>query len=147
MQYAIKIINMSKSTKRRSFLARTMAALAGVGLLSTKATAQERVQEKFLHIVFFWFKNPNNTAAIDDFIEGVETYLQRIDVIQTYHIGKPAGTPREVVDNSYSVSFVLSFKSRKDQDTYQAHQAHKDYIAEYQHLWERVRVYATWSET
>ena len=136
---------MSTPTKRRSFLAKSLGLLATIGFLPRRAKAQERVQERFLHVVFFWFKNPNYESAIDDFIEGVETYLQQIDVIQTYHIGKPAGTPREVVDNSYSVSLVLSFDSKADQDTYQAHQAHKDYIAEYQYLWERVQVYDSWS--
>ena len=78
-------------------------------------------------------------------MEGLVPHLERIDTIQTYHLGKPAGTPRDVVDNSYSVSLVLSFDSKADQDAYQAHQEHKDYIKKYQHLWERVQVYDSWS--
>ncbi|MEM9326982.1 MAG: Dabb family protein [Bacteroidota bacterium] len=140
-----KVTNMSTPTKRRSFLAKAFAGLTTLGLAPVAAHAQDRVEENFLHVVFFWFRNPNYEKSIIEFMQGLEPYLQRIDTIETYHIGRPAGTPRDVVDNSYSVSLVLSFKSKEDQDIYQEHQAHKDYIKRYQHLWERVQVYDTWS--
>ena len=57
------------------------------------------------------------------------------------HIGIPAQTPRDVVDNSYGYSLVCVFKNKEDQDIYQAHVAHKKFIKDTSMLWEKVVVY------
>ncbi len=136
---------MATPTKRRSFLARTLGSLAAISWLPFHAKAQDRSKGKFFHIVFFWFKNPDSEGKIKDFMKGTEAFFQKVDVIQTYHIGRPAKTPREVVDNSYTVSAVVTFNSKEDQDEYQAHQAHLDFIDDYSDLWERVKVYDSWT--
>ncbi len=57
------------------------------------------------------------------------------------HIGKPAKTNREVIDNTYTYSLVLSFKNKEMQDKYQTEPGHLKFIQESEALWEKVLVY------
>lgn len=69
--------------------------------------------------------------------------LSRADTIRNFHIGIPADTPRDVADNTYSVSWLVFFDSRDDHDMYQTDPVHLQFIAECSHLWERVVVFDT----
>ena len=89
--------------KRRTFLATT--PLIGA-VLPTQKTAAE---PKLLHHVFFWLKNPGNTADRAQLIKGLKS-LSGIPSIQKMHIGVLASTEkREVVDTSWDVSELMYF--------------------------------------
>jgi hypothetical protein len=60
-------------------------------------------------------------------------------------VGEPAGTPREVVDNSYTVCLAATFASKEDQDIYQDHPIHQQYVEDNQDKWTRVQVYDSWA--
>ena len=65
-----------------------------------------------------------------------------IDTVRGIHIGVPADTEqRGVVDGSYSASELLFFDDVAGQNAYQVHSIHKQFIADCEHLWERVVVY------
>lgn len=130
---------------KRAFFKKVSAIFAAVGIAPLAVTAQDKLPGRFVHMVFFWMKDPNDEKTIKAFKAGTKDFFSKVEVIKTYHIGSPAGTPREVVDNSYQVSLVVTFESKEDQDIYQAHQAHLDYIETYKHLWERVQVYDSWA--
>lgn len=119
--------------------------MAVLGLAPLAVKAQNNFPGRFVHMVFFWMNDPDDEKTIKKFMKGTEAFFKKVDEIKTYHIGTPAGTPRDVVDGSYQVSLVVTFESKEDQDVYQAHQAHLDYIEEYKHLWERVQVYDSWA--
>ena len=68
-------------------------------------------------------------------------FIDHVDMIKSQHIGTPAGTDRPVIDNSWTFSLILSFDSKKEQDKYQEHQLHKDFIANASSLWDKVLVY------
>jgi len=68
-------------------------------------------------------------------------FIDNVDLIRTKHIGTPADTDREVIDNSWSYSLILSFDSKKEHDLYQEHKLHKDFIKNASSLWKRVQVY------
>jgi hypothetical protein len=58
------------------------------------------------------------------------------------HIGVPASTEeRDVVDHSYSVSYMAFFDSKEDQDIYQTHPIHLKFVEDNSHLWKKVVVY------
>jgi hypothetical protein len=61
--------------------------------------------------------------------------------IKTKHVGTPADTEREVIDNSYSYCLVVTFDSKKEHDIYQDHTLHKQFIENASDLWEKVLVY------
>lgn len=120
--------------------------MATLGLAPLAVQAQDKFPGRFVHMVFFWMnEDAQDEKTIKKFMKGTEAFFKKVDKIKTYHIGKPAGTPRDVVDGSYQVSLVVTFDSKADQDVYQAHQAHLDYIEEYKGLWKRVQVYDSWA--
>jgi hypothetical protein len=94
----------------------------------------------FVHHVYFWLKNPASQQDLQDLTAGLDR-LSTVKTIRQFHVGKPAGTHRDVIDGSYSVSWLLFFESRADQDSYQEDPIHKQFVAECSHLWEKVVVY------
>ncbi len=129
---------------RRSF-AHKLGVVAGAlglgGLFSNQTQASNMAQGNFVHVVFFWLHEPDNAEAKKKFLKSLKTFISGVDVIQSRHVGPPAGTPRDVVDNSYSYCLIVSFKDSKDHDIYQAHPLHKKFIEESQSLWKKVQVY------
>jgi hypothetical protein len=64
-----------------------------------------------------------------------------MNIIRDFHIGIPADTHRNVVDRSYDVSWLAVFATAEDQDTYQTHETHLQFVKTCSHLWEKVTVY------
>ena len=96
----------------------------------------------FYHHVFFWLENPANTEDRNKLIEGL-TKLSTVKTIQHFHIGKPASTKRDVIDSSYSVSWLLEFANDADQASYQTDPIHLKFVEDCKHLWKKVVVYDT----
>lgn len=96
----------------------------------------------FIHHVYFWLKNPGNTNDLKQLIEGLKN-LSVVSAIKNFHIGKPASTNRDVIENSYSISWLLLFDNKEDQDSYQTDAIHLRFVEECSHLWSKVVVYDT----
>ncbi|TBW27383.1 Dabb family protein [Gramella sp. KN1008] len=99
------------------------------------------LDKNFTHVVYFWLENPDNPEDRNDFEVSLKKFLKNSKYAQTKFIGTPANTPREVVDNSYTYSLILSFPSKEIQDLYQKESAHLLFIEESEHLWKKVLVY------
>ena len=97
----------------------------------------------FLHIVYFWLNNPGSRQDTEALLAGIEANLKDIETVQWLKCGTPAGTDRDVVDNSYGVGLAVGFANAADHDIYQDHQMHLKFIAECSHLWSKVQVYDT----
>ncbi len=113
-------------------------------ICSQSLLAQEeeiKFDENFTHVVYFWLNHPDNNQDRSDFETSLKKFLNNSKYAQTKFIGTPANTPREVVDNSYTYSLILSFPSKEDQEKYQKEQAHLDFIKEASHLWKKVQVF------
>lgn len=95
---------------------------------------------KFIHQVYFWLIDPEDPANKTALLEGLQQ-LSAIPEILYSHIGSPAATRREVIDSSYSVSWLAVFSSAVGQDIYQEHLIHLDFVASCSHLWNKVVVY------
>lgn len=94
----------------------------------------------FVHHVFFWLKNTGNTEDLAKLITGLKK-LSAVKTIKQIHIGKPAATSREVIDDSYSLSWLLFFDNKADQDSYQTDPIHLQFVEECSSLWQKVIVY------
>ena len=106
--------------------------------------AQDKEPEfdkNFTHVVYFWLNNPDNVQDRADFLKSLNKFMENSLYAKTKFIGEPAGTPREVVDGSFTYSLILSFPSKEIQDKYQKEKAHLKFIEESEHLWKRVQVY------
>ncbi len=114
---------------------------------NSKTTTMNNTQGPFYHVVFFWMNHPENTQEQEQLLSELERFMDRIPQPISKHIGKPAGTPREVVDNTYQFSLVLNFESKESQDEYQTDPIHLEFIDRAQHLWKKVQVYDSYSTT
>ena len=101
-----------------------------------------QLENIFIHHVFFWLNNPDSKEDLADLIDGLKKLSSASSIYQC-HIGKHAGTNREVIDASYSVSWCLIFKTKEDQDAYQLDLIHLNFVKECSHLWKKVVVYDT----
>lgn len=125
--------------KRKTFLKTT--ALASMGFMAgTQIKNNNMAKNMFVHHVYFWLKNPGNKEDLAKLVAGLEK-LSKVKTIEMFHIGQPAGTNREVIDSSYAVSWLLVFKDRAAQDSYQVDPIHLKFIEECSSLWSKVVVY------
>ncbi len=93
------------------------------------------------HTVFFWLKEPLNKMDKDTLTQGLQA-LRCCPLIASAQIGLPAPTvERDVMDQSFDVSFIVYFNSVADQDAYQIHSLHQDFIDQCGHLWANVKVH------
>ncbi len=99
-----------------------------------------KLQNSFIHHVFFWFKEPVTLEGRNKF-ENALKELITVETILDSHLGIPASTNRNVIDSSYTYSLLLNFRNKEDQDIYQTHPKHLKFIEECKELWEKVQVY------
>lgn len=101
---------------------------------------QKKLEGGFIHMVFFWLVD-DSPAVKKTFLKELNQFISQVDEIKKSHIGPPANTDRDVIDNTYSYNLVLTFDSKKAHDIYQAHPLHKQFIENASSLWSRVQVY------
>ena len=120
----------------------TLTAFLTIGVFSI-ALAQEKKSEpkEFVHTVYFWLKNPQDLQDRANFEKSLKKFINNSKYIQTRHLGVPAATDRPVIDRSYTYCLSLTFRSKADQDSYQAEDLHLVFIKESEKLWEKVLVY------
>lgn len=95
----------------------------------------------FVHTVYFWLKNPDSPADRAAFEASITKFINGSRYVRSKFLGTPAGTPRDVVDNSYTYCLVATFDSPEDQDAYQVEDVHNVFVEESAHLWTKVQVY------
>lgn len=122
---------------------RILSAIAAATLLLAvpgSARGAEVMKGDFVHHVFFWLKSPDNAADRDLFQKEIAK-MKAIETIVSWSVGTPAGTPRDVVDNSWTFDLVVTFKNKADWKVYNDHPLHKTFIKNAAHVWKRVQVY------
>ncbi|HVZ98066.1 MAG TPA: Dabb family protein [Chitinophagaceae bacterium] len=99
-----------------------------------------RLQKVFIHHVYFWLKEPSDADDSAKLVEGLKK-LSVVSTIRSFHIGRPATTSRDVIENTYHLSWLVFFNNKEDQDSYQADPIHLQFVQECSHLWSRVVVF------
>jgi hypothetical protein len=95
----------------------------------------------FVHVVYFWTKDGTPDSAKQQLVEDCRKYLGDIPTVRHLWTGRPAMTPRDVVDNSYDVGLCVVLDDSAGHDVYQDHPLHKEFIARNKPNWKRVQVY------
>lgn len=98
------------------------------------------IENKFIHHVYFWLKNAGSKEDKAKLVDGLQK-LSKVATIKSFHIGQPAATNREVIENSYAISWFVLFDNAADQDSYQTDPIHLKFVEECSHLWSKVIVY------
>ncbi len=102
----------------------------------------ENTTGPLLHTVFFWLKNPENDSDRNAFETALRKLIQTNPQATANHLGRPAASEkRDVVDNSFTYCYTMSFPNLEAQNAYQTDPTHQLFIEEAQHLWAKVRVY------
>ncbi|PRX57559.1 Dabb family protein [Flagellimonas meridianipacifica] len=95
----------------------------------------------FAHTVYFWFKNPDDADGRNRFEASLKKFLRDSKFAKTNFIGVPPKSTREVVDDSFTYSLIVTFDSAESQEGYQKEEAHLLFIEECKDLWDKVVVY------
>lgn len=95
----------------------------------------------FVHTVYFWMKAGVTDADRSQLVSECLEFLGKVPTVRQIWAGRPANTPREVVDNTYDVGITVILENKADQDLYQTHPLHLEFIRRNKHHWDRVRVY------
>lgn len=95
----------------------------------------------FHHTVHFWLRDDLTDAQRAAFIAGVRA-LGESEHVASVRVGVPAGTPRDVVDNSYAVQLLAIFPDAAAHEAYQQPDpAHARFIEAFKTYWTRVLIY------
>ena len=120
-----------------------VAGVAGAAAAETAlAQAPALPGRVFVHHVYFWLKAPGDPEAREALIAGLRRLTAAPDILWS-HIGLPAESERGVVDDSYSVSWLVFFADKAAEDRYQIDPIHLKFVEDCSPLWERVVVYDT----
>jgi hypothetical protein len=95
----------------------------------------------FTHVVLFWMKPDAPADAAAQTLADCKEFLAKIPSLKFFDVGRPAMTPRDVVDNTYHVGLLTVFADKAGHDEYQVHDLHKQFIARNKENWLRVAVY------
>ena len=93
-----------------------------------------------IHNVYFWLKDDQDAGSRAEFEEGL-AWLTNDTAVESGYFGKPAGTQRDVVENSYSYGLVLVFADMAAHDRYQEGAAHVRFLEKNMEKWSKVVVY------
>ena len=119
------------------------AGLAGAAATDTAmAQAPALPGRVFVHHVYFWLKAPGDPQAREALVAGLRKLAAAPDILWS-HIGLPAESERGVVDDSYSVSWLVFLADRAAEERYQVDPIHLKFVEDCSPLWERVVVYDT----
>lgn len=125
---------------RRRNIRSTFVLLALV-LLPPGAAAQKPVEGKFLHHVYFWLADPDSPAARKEFLAELNK-MRAIPGIRSSFVGTPAADARDVVDNSFTFYWLVTFDDKKAWKVYDTHPIHDEFRKK-SALWKKVQVYDT----
>jgi hypothetical protein len=81
----------------------------------------------FSHVVIFW-TFPDKPTAPDELVAGAKHYLADIPGLASFHVGRMVRSHRDVVDQSYQVALNLQFATKQEQDDYQVHPLHIEFV-------------------
>jgi hypothetical protein len=95
----------------------------------------------FTHVVYFWLKEPNNTKHRKAFEDAVKIFMADSKYAKTRFVGVAPKASRDVVDDSFTYSLILSFESAEAQAKYQEEEAHAIFVESCKDLWAKVIVY------
>src|SRR5262245_12916148 len=93
------------------------------------------------HIVIFWLKADSPAGAREKLLGDLESLLRKIPTVRHLTTGRPAMTPRDVVDNSYDAALCTIFDDAAGLEAYQVHESHQQFLSRNKANFARVLVY------
>ena len=95
-----------------------------------------------VHTVFFKFKESATEADVQSCADDARNLLGKIETVKAIYVGSPADTTvRPVSVRDFGLSLTVVFENIPDQDVYQVHPLHDEFIANNKENWGGVTVY------
>jgi hypothetical protein len=127
------------SMTKRTVLTLALALAAGASLAQDKGKALS-------HDVFFSL-NDASPAAREALVAACRKHLTGHEGVLVFSAGVVASElAREVNDRDFDVALHMVFDGKASHDKYQEAPRHKQFIAEQQKNWKKVRVFDSWVE-
>lgn len=99
--------------------------------------------KRLMHAVVFWLRED----APEDTESAMATFYQqkisKVEGVEHAFVGRPAGTPREVVDSTYQLMSSLVFRDASAATAWQSDPVHDEFREWFGSAFERVVVYDT----
>ncbi|WP_422360228.1 Dabb family protein [Reichenbachiella sp.] len=118
-----------------------LVLIAAMFMSCEPVKTKDMISGQFAHSVLIWLNNPDSEADRQKIEKGLMELIENSDYIRSAHLGVPALTARDVVDNSYTYHLMVTFGSKEEQDKYQVEPAHKKFLADCKDLWNKVLIY------
>ena len=98
-------------------------------LLSSCSQFSSNPQTHVSHVVLVWLKEVGNKQQINKLIE-VSHDFQSIPGVLSVNVGESLSSDRPIVDDSFDVGIVMTFKNEADLKAYLVHPQHKKVVKE-----------------
>lgn len=97
------------------------------------------------HTVYFWLKPEAPAGTADAMVAFYRSSVTQLPGVVSVMVGAPRrdATPRDVVDASYTLGVTTVFATAADEDVWQTHPVHADFIARFSPHFAKVQVYDT----
>ena len=124
-----------------------LAALAALLVLAPLSTRAQESPKALAHDVYFSLNDASQPARAE-LVAACRRYLTGHEGMLSFSVGVLApDLARPVNDRDFDVALHITFASRAAHDAYQEHARHKQFIAEQQKNWKKVRVFDSLVET
>lgn len=123
------------------FFAITTIAICSMAFsngMSNKSVNKD--ESLFVHSVYIWLKEDVTNQERSHFLDLLQG-LEQIKSVEALEIGLPAGTPRDIVDNSYDIALFVYFEDREAHDLYQKDKIHTDAKLIFEDWIEEIKIY------
>ncbi|MBT4904452.1 MAG: Dabb family protein [Flavobacteriaceae bacterium] len=121
---------------------RSFILLLIISSLTTVQAQDKKAKEPLVHTVLFWLKNPESKSDSIAFEAAIQKLIANNPQKISGYLGKPANTEaRGVVDSSFTYFYQMTFADATAEAAYQIDLTHLAFVAEAEHLWEKVIVY------
>jgi hypothetical protein len=121
---------------------RSFILLLIISSLTTVQAQDKKAKEPLVHTVLFWLKNPESKSDSIAFKAAIQKLIANNPQKISGYLGKPANTEaRGVVDSSFTYFYQMTFADATAEAAYQIDLTHLAFVAEAEHLWEKVIVY------
>jgi hypothetical protein len=117
------------------------AVVMAAEALSEEGVWEQAVVGKYAHSVYVWLKHPESGEDRAVFEASMKKFGANIPYATSIHFGTPLPSERDVVDGSYTYSFLITFPKESDLATYDKDPVHLTFRAETAKLWSRVVIY------
>jgi len=118
-----------------------IVALASLLLLAPLSLWAQENPKALAHDVYFSL-NDATQAAQAELVAACQKYLTGHEGTLSFSVGVVAAElARPVNDRDFDVALHITFSSRAAHEIYQEHPRHKQFIAEQQKNWKKVRVF------